>query len=510
MRVSSGNSNQKDGPLGKSWAQAQVGIPIEQGFNISTGTGKAEIEFEDGSALYLADNSALLFEQLVTLSGAPSTFVELISGTATIDMRPIAEGTFHLDTPSTDHVTITGPANVFLRVDSYLDGMVVTPQLATTATHEGAGAVHFQPVKRSSTTDWECPPSRTRRRRRRPTRGISGSQAASLQRHTAMQAALKASGLTKPVPGLVDLNEHGTFSPCAPYGTCWQPAAAGSTDAPPEDNSSPAPQSTAQASQSAPQNPAQSLPPAPQRQVAPHPITRFVVGTQGGTWPCAVTNYRQHQTWDPLRRIWVVDYTDYLGQDYWNRAGCRAGNWVHRNHGFFLVLHKPTKKHHHPPLAWVHAGNKTGFVPRSPLDKAGKLPVNLKYGLFVPSGKPDEPANMQPVKSSDTVKILAAPPKQFVDITSVLPHQERPVIQAQVLDQNSLPKPTSLAEQKDTKSVITYDYGKKGFVASRSSGSGSTPKPVLVATLDPRGSIPLGGAAWDHVVEPGGHGVVSA
>jgi hypothetical protein len=110
------------------------------------------------------------------------------------------------------------------------------------------------------------------------------------------------------------------------------------------------------------------------------------------------------------------------------------------------------------------------------------------------------------VKSSDTAKILDAPPKQFVDITSVLPRQERPVIQAQVLDQNSLPKPTSLAEQKDTKSVITYDYGKKGFFATRSSGSGSTPKPVLVATLDPRGSIPLGGAAWDHVVEPGGRG----
>lgn len=42
-------------------------------------------------------------------------------------------------------------------------------------------------------------------------------------RQTTMAAALKASGLSAPVPRLTELYRHGTFSACKPYGTCWEP-----------------------------------------------------------------------------------------------------------------------------------------------------------------------------------------------------------------------------------------------------------------------------------------------
>ena len=42
-------------------------------------------------------------------------------------------------------------------------------------------------------------------------------------RSAAMTAVMKASGLNSPLPGLADMNGQGTFTPCAPYGTCWQP-----------------------------------------------------------------------------------------------------------------------------------------------------------------------------------------------------------------------------------------------------------------------------------------------
>ena len=38
-----------------------------------------------------------------------------------------------------------------------------------------------------------------------------------------MSDAMKAAGLTAPVPGLDALNGQGQFFACEPYGTCWEP-----------------------------------------------------------------------------------------------------------------------------------------------------------------------------------------------------------------------------------------------------------------------------------------------
>jgi len=510
VRLSSGNAKASDGVIGKNWVQAQAGVPIQQGYNVSTGAGKAEIEFEDGSVLYLADDSTLLFDQLFDMSDAPNTTLELISGTATIDVQPVEHGLFKLETPNSDFISLEYPQTDFLRVDSYLDGMAVTPQKDTSTRQDGAIETQLRAGQRviygaNGVPDVGDPSKLTP-----PDAWDQWVANRSAARQTAMQAALKASGLTEPVPGLVDLNEHGTFSQCAPYGTCWQPTPPAAEAAPqtaPAQSSQAVAATTAQVTQSSPQAQTQIPPAAPSNpgNAGPQPIR--VRGTFGAGVCRSVTEFEQ---WDPKKQQWVhrplYDRYSY----YWDWAACRAGNWMHRNHGFVLVLHKTLPKHRypHPPVVWVHVGNKTGFVPRSPLDKNGQLPANLKYGLFVPSGKPDEPAKLTPVKSTDKVKILDAP-KQFVDITSALPPQERPVIQAQVLDPKSLPAPkaTTLAEQaaeKDAKSVITYDYDKKGFLATRSSGSGATPKPVLVAKLAPPGTTPLSGVAWNHVVQPAG------
>ena len=490
VRLSPGNSKAKDGAIGKTWVQAEEGVPVAQGSGLSTGAGKAEIEFEDGSVVYLAGNSTLLFEQLVDFNGAPNTILELAGGTATIDLHPVAEGSFTLETPSTDHVTIDGPGSVFMRVDSYLDGMVVTPQLATTATHDGANAVQLTPGQKVIYDGRGMPTVEDASKITPPDAWDQWVASRSAQRQTDMQAALKASGLSAPVPGLVDLYEHGTFSQCAPYGTCWQPAApaapASTLSSTPAQNSSPAPQAAAQVARSAPQAQAPGAPPGPPMPGKNAPPIFRVRGTFGAGACRSVTEFEE---WDPQKQQWV--YRPLLDQysHYWDWAACRSGDWLHRGHGFQLVIFK--KKHHHPPTCWVKVGKKTGFVPRSPLDKNGEKPVNLKYGLFVPSGKPDEPAQLVQVKSSDKVEVLSAPPKQFAEITESLPPQARPVIQAQVLDAATLPKEAvSPVGGKDAKTVITYDYSKGGFFASRSGAPGGPAKPVLVARLGAGGGIP--------------------
>jgi hypothetical protein len=47
VRVSRGK--QAERATGGDWGQAATGLPIEEGFSLATGAGRAEIEFEDAS-----------------------------------------------------------------------------------------------------------------------------------------------------------------------------------------------------------------------------------------------------------------------------------------------------------------------------------------------------------------------------------------------------------------------------------------------------------------------------
>ena len=62
VRLSRGDGKHTD--LNKPWEQAQGGELLEHGFAVATGIGRAEIEFENGSTVYLAENSLLLFTEL--------------------------------------------------------------------------------------------------------------------------------------------------------------------------------------------------------------------------------------------------------------------------------------------------------------------------------------------------------------------------------------------------------------------------------------------------------------
>jgi hypothetical protein len=48
-------------------------LPVDSGFNLVTGGGRAEIEFEDTSTVYLGENSVLAFNNLQTEGNVPHT-----------------------------------------------------------------------------------------------------------------------------------------------------------------------------------------------------------------------------------------------------------------------------------------------------------------------------------------------------------------------------------------------------------------------------------------------------
>ena len=228
VRFSRGDSKGPD--LNKQWEVAIANLPILQNYSVATGDGRAEIEFEYGSTVYLAENSVLIFQTLTVRNGLPSTVLDLGTGTATVKVLPIPNELFDITTP-TDRLRF--PSASFIRVDSYLDAMALTPQengsmninqmaggtvrmvKGRTIAYRNGIPIQLGGVDHSGTpADWD---------------GWVAARVA--QRETDTAAALKASGLTSFVPGLTDLYNGGTFFACAPFGTCWEPK--GRSDAAP-------------------------------------------------------------------------------------------------------------------------------------------------------------------------------------------------------------------------------------------------------------------------------------
>jgi FecR protein len=213
VRLSTGDD--KNGAIGKTWVEAQPGIPIEQGFNLSTAAGKAVIELEDGSVIYLADNSTLVFKELATIDDAPTTGIELVTGTATVDVHPLPKGEFVLETPNSDNVSLTAPKSALLRVDSYLDGMAVTPQLDTAVSQAG-NTTRLHAGQKVIYNDVGLPIVANGAKLPPPDPWDQWVASRVALRQTDIAAALKASGLSAPVPELVELYKTGTFFSCPP------------------------------------------------------------------------------------------------------------------------------------------------------------------------------------------------------------------------------------------------------------------------------------------------------
>jgi hypothetical protein len=69
----------------------------------------------------------------------------------------------------------------------------------------------------------------------------------------------------------------------------------------------------------------------------------------------------------------------------------------------------------HTPCTWVRVGKTVGFVPKDPKDHKGQPPVNLKYGLLVPSKEPGKPPERVPVLPSEKITVMSKPPREFRD-----------------------------------------------------------------------------------------------
>lgn len=479
VRFNRGDAKQPN--LKKPWQQADVNLPIAENYALATGAnGRAEIELESGSTIYVAENSVVLFEQLTATNDTPFTRLELVSGTITTGVKTVPGEFFSVDL-SIGEFRVIYPENAFVRLDSYLDGVVFTPQADAGFDFGQSGPKKLHVAKGQSLTyaDGPAPRIDDAGESTAPNDWDQWVAARYDARNTAMQAALKASGLSSPIPGLTDMYAHGTFAACAPYGMCWEPSQETweALAAPP------AAQESATETAAAAQLPATVQPGAGEqsgtsRLATPVPVT-FRTLVSECPFPTWYSRTAIATTQPELDMLSGAAYRWNLHQP-WSWPVCHYARWIYRDHRYHVVV-RPRRPHH--PVHWVRVGKKTGFVPLHPSDQKDKPAVNLRHGIFtVETAKGGEHLERINYNPKLEVKTLAVAPKEFrAGANPELAKAEQPSIEGRLLlDRLGVTR---------NETRISYDYGKGAFVRAGMELGGRTTNPVLVGSLSARGSF---------------------
>lgn len=137
-------------PDQSKWQPAIANMPVEQGFALGTNNGRAEIEFENGSAVWLAENSVLQFTELALSNGGRISKLTLTQGTATFYANLESGETFGVSTPDYE---IIPPGKSEFRVDLVRDGGSVSVFQGQVSASSRAGE---RPVHKGETFAWNA------------------------------------------------------------------------------------------------------------------------------------------------------------------------------------------------------------------------------------------------------------------------------------------------------------------------------------------------------------------
>jgi hypothetical protein len=435
VKLSPGKKGQTK--LAKDWIEANPGQVLEDGYSLVTEKGRAEIEFEDGTVVYLADHSVLEFDSLWVKGTNVDTEMSLPTGMATVaanvNPRRNTENRVFLYTPVA-RIRFTEKSTV--RVEAALDGIRVKElegehpfwdpyamfglwmlqpgdEVASNGKKlvfldskepgedveelEGLGKSVRAPetAQEKAADEWDA--------------WVMDRQA---KREALIAEGLKESGMKQPIPGLAGMMETGKFFDCAPYGRCWQPNPVAQTAMTNGPQAPVAMDVAAHVQQGSQDTQGSSTGAAPAGSGGTRPGQILVNQTMASRCPM--------ETWQVTRDAQGKQHAQLV-----QYGPCFAGSWNYPydasydscgnlNNLYFwgyvpagcapyysYPVWVPGRRHHHE-CHWVKGnGHQVGFVPRSPLDKPGKPPVNAKAGIFVLSAE----------KGRVAAGVLAAPSK---------------------------------------------------------------------------------------------------
>ena len=460
VRVARATVNENSGK--PAWEAAIMNLPLSEGDSIVTGKdGRAEIEFEDASTIYLAENSVLNCMDLHTTEGVPHTELALVSGTITTHLNSLMGGeTFLIQTP-TDNMLTRYPQQSNLRITSYLDGMAVTTLKAGTLAVAESNHLELKPGETLFLNAG----------RRVTSVGITGKtqdftayDAWVADRYSARASAtaevMQEAGLQKPVPGLAEMKGKGHFFQCPPYGMCWQPDM---PQAKPVLTAGPTPPPTPKTARASAGGPTVG---------APNPVY------PDGYFPCMAQ-------WYPAAYRGV--FPTAMGVDIYAWGICHSGEWIAYNDSYAWVA--SGRRHHHCPVRWMKIdGGRRVLLPIHPKDVQGKPPVN-RSGFQPIKGK-DGAVHLMPVKvePGKGVEVLKSPPREFRNPSQpVLARTEAPRMQAVALHDNA--KAGIVAH---TAIPMSFNH-QQGFVASHQVMQGGRAVPVNIPVGRVGGTFAGGG-----------------
>ncbi len=478
VRVMRGAKNPRG--KGASWEKATAGLPLETGYNLVTSEGRAEIEFENASTLYLGENSVLAFNDLHTTAGVPHTDVALLSGTATMHIHPYVAGeVFMMRTPTDTMITHYPQAGNF-RVSSYIDGIALTPLGGGTLGLEGSNSqpltpgqtLYFKESRRVMDAGPIHPPDFTAWDQWVQTRYAA--------RTAAEAEALKASGLSSPIPGLADMQGKGAFFSCEPYGTCWRPPSLATQQA----AETVLPQSGTQAApQMAPGTPASQ--PARSIGFIGKPMPNASSAGIEDMFPCVPDNvrYMMARGANAGNAQGMLALAQFY-QDPWIWAVCNSGSWIYRQNRYLWVA---GRRHHHPPVHWVKFGNAVAFVPVHPNDVKDRLPVNRKSPVFVVDSKGAHSVEKMEFGSTEKAELLNEPPRGLRNgFTYPLARAEEPHIEAHAIKD-------AVTARNDLGSIhgipITFDHKSQTFMMPMQEVRGSRTVTVVAPINNRSGNL---------------------
>jgi hypothetical protein len=458
--------------LGKDWIEANRGQVMEDGYTLVTEKGRAEIEFEDGTVVYLAQNSALEFDWLwVTEKGATKTELNLLTGTATIahtshDEVDLETQVMRMRFLGIDTTRVECALNAVM-IKSMEGSREILTSEGITRLDAGESAAYVggkliplkgmeQTIDEDELSNWGVQTVR-QREIEPPAEGdewdqwVAGRMAT---RQALVAEGLKESGMKEPIPGLAGMVEGGRFFDC-PQGRCW-----GTSERP------------GQAAMAAPATGTGRMTPPTisvnQTMLTRCPMEAWQVAaggtvTQYGTCLAGSWNGLQWDPIDPCRR-WDPARKMYV---YW--AGCDVyPTWV-------------VGRRHHHSCHFVKTGHhQVGIVPRHPQDQIGHRPLSAKSGILVlATEKGKLQAGVQPVPSKG-VHVVESVPRGMErgverGVMENAPRVTQPVIEMK-LAEAILPRGAlgaGHAEGQKSVTAIRLDYKTGNFVGRSTTGGSS-------------------------------------
>ncbi|MGH9710577.1 MAG: DUF6600 domain-containing protein [Candidatus Acidiferrales bacterium] len=118
-----GGDVQVSRPGHAGWEAAAANMPVTQGVTIGTNDGRAEVQFEDGSTAWIAENTLVQFTELALSDGGRITKLTIAQGTVSIYADLKRADLFTVATPQEQ---ISVPKRSLFRVDAFHDGASIS------------------------------------------------------------------------------------------------------------------------------------------------------------------------------------------------------------------------------------------------------------------------------------------------------------------------------------------------------------------------------------------------